>query len=146
MLIKKGVFLKDYSQARILAQHPVNSTCPTIMIRSPPVQLSSQNFGQYFINYFDYMTMRGYLQNNSTNLNDTNELDQFIDGYIHSMKLFHISRDDRKSLDLVMLQWFLQGTLINTLTVYLRKLGLPNGPSLSSYCCNTATDDSDGKI
>ena len=108
--------------------HPVNSTRLTISIRSPPVQLLSQNLGQYFINYFDYMTMRGYLQNNSINLNDTDKLDQFIGGCIHSMKLFHISCDDRKSLDPVMLQQFLQGTLTNTLTVYLRKLGLPDGP------------------
>ena len=90
--------------------------------------------------------MRGFLQNNFTNLNDTNELDQFIGGCIHSIKLFHISCDDRKSLDPVMLQQFLQGTLINTLTVYLCELELPNGPSLSSYCCATANDDSDDSL
>ena len=65
-LAKKGVFLKDSPQARILAQnygcgyhclyllvavdHPVNSTRPTVIIRSPPVQQSSQNLGQYFVN------------------------------------------------------------------------------------------------
>ena len=32
-----------------------------------------------------------------------------------------------------MLQRFLQGTLINTLTVYLRELELPDGPTHSSY-------------
>ena len=51
---KKGVFLKDSPQARIIAQnyscgyhclyllisvgHPVNSTRPTVIIQSPPVQ------------------------------------------------------------------------------------------------------------
>ena len=92
------------------------------------------------------MTMRGFLQNNSTNLNDTNELDQFNGGCIHSMKLFHISRYDRKSLDLVMFQRFLQGTLINTLTVYLCELDLPDGPSFSFYCRDTAADDSDDNL
>ena len=88
--------------------------------------------------------MRGYLQNNSTNLNDTDKLDQFISGCIHSMKLFHISCDDIKSLNPVMLQRFLQGTLINTLDVYFRKLGLPDGPDGSvHHSSHHSVDDSD---
>ena len=91
--------------------------------------------------------MCGYLQNNSTNLNDPDKLDQFIGGCIHSMKLFHISRDDRKSLDPVMLQRFLQRNLINTLTVYLCKLGLPKGltESVHHSFCHSDNSDSDSE-
>ena len=88
--------------------------------------------------------MRGFLQNHSTNLNDTNEFDQFIGGYIRSFKLFHISRDERESMDPVMLQRFLQGTNINTLTIYLREHELPDGPSLSLYRCAIDNADDDG--
>ena len=87
--------------------------------------------------------MRGYLQRNSTNLNDTDKLDQFIGGCIHSMKLFQISCEDRKSSDPVMLQRFLQGTLINTLTVYLHKLGLPNEPDRSAHHSSRYSENSD---
>ena len=93
--------------------------------------------------------MCGYLQNNSTNLNDTDKLDQFISGCIHSMKLFHISCDNRKSLDPVMLQRFLQGTLINTQTIHLCKLGLPNGPDRPvhhSSCHSVEDSDSDSQL
>ena len=63
------------------------------------------------------------------------------------MKLFHISWDDRKSLDPVILQRFLQGTLINTLTVYLCELGLPDGPdgSVRHFSCYSDNSDSDSE-
>ena len=59
------------------------------------------------------------------------------------MKLFQISCEDRKSLDPVMLQRFFQGTLINTLTVYLRELGLPDGPNESVHHSSHYSEDSD---
>ena len=89
--------------------------------------------------------MRGFQQIDSTNLNDKNLLDQFISGCINSLKLFTISRNDRKSIDPAMLQQFHQGTLINTLTVYLRELELPDGPlhPSSRQAIDDTDDDSD---
>ena len=87
------------------------------------------------------MDLQAYLQDDCTNLNDKNELDQFIGGCTHSLKLFTISQDDRKSTDHIMLQQFLQDSLINTLTVYLHDLDLPNEPTHHSSC--HAIDDTD---
>ena len=56
--------------------------------------------------------MRGYLQNNTTNLNDVNELDNFIEGCVHSERLFAVSREDRQSTDPIMQQSFLQGSIV----------------------------------
>ena len=42
-----------------------------------------------------------------------------------------------------MLQRFLQGTLINTRTVYLHKLGSPDGPDKSVHHSSRYSEDSD---
>ena len=68
-------------------------------------------------------------------------MDQFIDGCTHSLKLFTIYQDYRKSTDPIMLQQFLQGSLVNTLTIYIQELELPDGPADPSSC--HVIDDSD---
>lgn len=92
------------------------------MICSPPKQLTTQILAQYFTDYVDYVDMRAYLQDNSPNLNDKIELDQYIGRCTHALKLFNISRDNQKSTDNIILQQFLQGSLTNTLCAYLRDL------------------------
>ena len=72
-------------------------------------------------------------------------IDQFIGGCTHSLKLFTISRDDQKSTNPIMLQRFLEGSLTNTLTAYLRELKLPDGPPhpSSRHAIDDSDDDSD---
>ena len=117
------------------------------MIRNPPEQSPTMTISQYFSAYLDFMDMRGFLQNDPTNLNDKNELDQFIGGCTHKLRLFHISRDDRLSKYPIMLQRFVQGSLINTLTLYLRELKLIDGPTkYSSRTIEDSDTDSDDDI
>ena len=113
------------------------------MIRTPPVQSPTMTISQYFNSYLDYMAMRGFLQNDSTNLNNKNELDLFIGGCVHSIRLFYISREDWLSTDPIMLQQFVQGSAINTLTFYLRELELPDGPSRSIHYSSRYSEESD---
>ena len=77
---------------------------------------------QYYRCYVDFIDKQAYLEDNLKNLNDKTEFDKFLCDCIHSLKLFNILRDDRKSNDPIMLQQFLEGSLINTLFAYLRKL------------------------
>ena len=107
--------------------HLINNAHPSLSIRTPPVQSPTKTVSQYFHGYFDYMDMQGYLQDDSTNLNDKHELDLFIEGCVHSERLFIIAREDRLSTDPIVLQRFLQGSIINAFTSYLRELNLLDG-------------------
>ena len=154
---KPKVFFKNSPQQRIIEQnfgcgyvalyqlitadHPVASSSPSLIVWSPLTQSPTQTLAQYFIVYVDYMDLQAYQQNDCTNLNDKHELDSFIEGCTHSLKLFNISRDDQKSMDPIMLQRFLQGSLINTLTAYLRELDLPDGPTHPSSCHDADSDN-----
>ena len=112
-------------------------------IRTPPVQSPTETIWQYLHTYVDYMDMRGYLQSDATNLNNSNELDLFIEGCTHSAQLFTISRDDRLSSDPIMKLRFTQGAIVNTLTSYLRALALPDGASQTIHHSSRSPPDSD---
>ena len=48
------------------------------MVHTTPVQHPIQLISQYYYTYIYYITLRAYLENNASNLNDTNELDDFF--------------------------------------------------------------------
>ena len=70
-------------------------------------------------------------------------MDNFIEGCVHSERLFAVAREDRQSTDPIMQQRFLQGSIVNTLTSYLRELNLPDGPSQSIHPSSRYSPDSD---
>ena len=84
--------------------HPNHNAHPAVFIRTTPVQSPTETLSQYYHPYLHFYDMRGYLQDNIKNLNDTNELDLFISGCIHSARLFAISREDRLNKDPIMQQ------------------------------------------
>lgn len=87
--------------------------------------------------------MKVFLNNNFSNLNDITKLDKFLARCAYSQKLFTITRNDQCSTNPVILQWFLQGSLINTLYAYFHKFDLDDGHvSKSSSVCHH-TDDYD---
>jgi len=95
----------------------------------------------YYLRYLDYLGVRAFLEESRSNLNNSGELDKFIEGLCHSKALFRISREDRHSTDPHMVLKFKQGAVVTTLTHYLNELDLSNGPASSS--ASQYDDDSD---
>ena len=102
-----------YAGKRYMAVHrllatdlPIYCTCPTLLVRSSPVQLATESFAIYFSHYKDCITLQAFLEGNQQRFVKSLELDKFLDGLVYSTNLFIISKEERLSCDPVMLQKF----------------------------------------
>ena len=90
------------------SSHPTLSRFPLLSIRSPPVQIATKTVAVYYQYYTDYISLRCFLENNRSTLNNSSELDKFISGLTHSKEIFRISREERNSNDPTMKRKFTQ--------------------------------------
>ena len=127
--------------------HPTLSNRASLLVRNPPSQTNLETLAMYYLRYLDYLGVRAFLEESRSNLNNSGELDKFIEGLCHSKALFRISREDRHSTDPHMVLKFKQGAVVTTLTHYLNELDLSNGPASSSasqYADDSDSDDDSG--
>ena len=100
----------------LMHNHPSVIERPSILCRDRPRQ-HEETIQTYFRNYNDFLELRAYAENNQNTLNDTGEVDAFIDGLKYSEYIHSASRMDRK--DPSMDHKFTPGTIVTTLTSYL---------------------------
>ena len=99
----------------IQLEHPIYHPHPTTGIRNPPRQAKNEALSGYFYRYLDYLQLRAYLKNIDRNLDDTIELDDFLDGTIHRDEFRRLIREDRKSKLPEVLVQFSQNRIVGTL-------------------------------
>jgi len=101
--------------AIIQLEHPIYHPHPTTAIRNPPRQGKSEALSGYFYRYIDYLQLRAYLKNVDRNLDDTIELDDFLDGTLYRDEFRRLIREDRKSKLPEVLVQFSQNRIVGTL-------------------------------
>ena len=79
----------------IFRSHPMFHDQPNTLITTYPRQ-RELSLLEYLMNFGDYLQMRAMITNHSTNLDDENELDVFINNMKHSEYINRVTRDERR--------------------------------------------------
>ena len=101
--------------AIVQMDHPVYHHHPTSYICAPPKQCKPKALSAYFNRYLNYLQLRAYLKNIDTNLNDSSELDDFIDGTLFSVEYCWLIGEDCKSQSPNIFVQFSQNRIVGTL-------------------------------
>ena len=84
----------------ISANNPNTLTHPVDIIAAHPTKLKVRDpLSKYFHRYKDYLELRAYLNNDSSNINDPDEFDTFMIGADHCFNFRILSHEDRHSRD-----------------------------------------------
>ena len=96
-------------------EHPEYHHHPTSYIRAPLKQRKPEALSAYFYRCLNYLPLRAYLKNIHTNLDDSGELDNFIDSTLFSVQYRWLIREDRKSQSPNVLVKFTQNRIVGKL-------------------------------
>ena len=116
----------------ISVQYPTLGQHPHHLIRVPSTQLIDKTIAQYSQHYNNFVNTRAFLEENRNSLDTSSELNNFLSGLTHSVKIFLIPCEERLSNDPNIKQKFTQGAILNTVTQYLSEFHLDNGSVYSS--------------
>lgn len=132
LLQKKDMFPKDSNLVRVVQScygdgykaikailfkaHPVFYDQPAIMITGYPKQRETTILEYYHL-FLDYIQLRAFIANSTSTLDDTHDLDIFINNAKHSDYLNRVTRDERRQA--VMEHKYKGQQLVETLTKFL---------------------------